>query len=108
MIELGLGSLSLLDHLDGEGALIIVDAINFGASPGSVHLLDWKDIPRAGGTAVSVHGIGIRETIDIGNMLNPDTMPSKILLIGIEGRCFDQGGAEMTPAVALAVDSAVR
>lgn len=108
LIELGLGGLSLLDHLAGEKALIIVDAVNFGANPGSVHLLDWEDIPRANGAAVSVHGIGIRETIDIGNMLNPDTMPSKILLIGIEGRRFDQIGVAMTPAVAMAVDSAVR
>ena len=91
-----------------NGSYLIVDAVSFGASPGSVHLLDWKDIPRAAGAAVSVHGIGIRETIDIGNMLTPDTMPSKIVLIGIEGRCFDQMGIEMTPAVVMAVDSAVR
>jgi hydrogenase maturation protease len=104
---LGLGGIALLDDLQGEACLIVVDAVQLGAAPGTVHVLSWDAIPKAGGTAVSLHGVGIRETVTIGRALYPEIMPPRIFLVGIEGQCFDRLGAEMTPAVAAAVDEAV-
>jgi hydrogenase maturation protease len=72
-----------------------------------VHVLSWDAIPEAGGAAVSLHGVGIRETVTIGRALYPEIMPPRIFLVGIEGKCFDRLGAEMTPAVAAAIGEAV-
>lgn len=104
---LGLGGIALLDDLQGEACLIVVDAVQLGAAPGTVHVLEWDAIPEAGGAAVSLHGIGIRETIAIGRALYPEIMPHRIVLVGIEGQRFDILGAEMTPQVAAAIDEAV-
>jgi hydrogenase maturation protease len=104
--QLGTGGLALLDCLDGEPLLIVVDAVQFGAEPGTVHVLDWDDVPVSRGAAVSAHGIGVREAIDAGRLVYPERMPTRVVLIGIEGACFNQLGGSMTPSVAAAIPRA--
>lgn len=103
----GVAGIAMLDALSGEDLLIVVDAVQLGWAPGTVHVLDWDDLPRPGPHAVSVHGIGVRETIEVGRLVQPDDMPHQVVLIGVEGVCFDQVGAPLTPAVAAAVGPAV-
>lgn len=104
---LGVGGIALLDDLRGEENLIVVDAVQLGAAPGTLHVMEWDAIPESGGAAVSLHGLGIREAVTVGRALYPEIMPRCITLVGIEGRRFDCLGEEMTPAVAAAVDLAV-
>ncbi len=101
---LGVGGISLLDCLDGESIMIVVDAVQLGGSPGTLHVIDWDDLPQAAAGAVSAHGVGLREAIALGRMLSPGAMPRKVLLIGIEGVSFDTIGSPMTPEVANAVE----
>lgn len=103
------GGVAMLELLSGQDQLlIVVDAVQFGAPHGTVHLWSWDQLPAAGdGSAVSAHGIGLKDTIAIGQTLYPERMPPRILLVGVEGRCFDQLGAAMTPEVAAAVPLAV-
>lgn len=104
----GVGGVALLDLLTGdEAALIVVDAVQFGAEPGAIHCLPWDRLPELPGHAVSAHGIGLKDTVAIGQALYPEKLPGRILLVGIEGSCFDQLGRGMTPAVAAAVPAAV-
>ncbi len=100
------GGLAMLDRLDGEDLLIVVDAVQLGAPAGTVHVLDWDAVPPAPGQAVSAHGIGVREAIDVGRMIDPARMPNAVMLVGVEGACFDRLGAAMTPSVAAAVPRA--
>lgn len=101
---LGLGGLDMLEQLSGEErALIVVDAVHFGAEPGTVHCLEWDDLPAARGAAVSAHGIGLRETIEVGRVICPEKVPARIMLVGIEGRLFSELGGAMTPATEAAV-----
>jgi len=103
----GVGGIDMLALLEGETDLIVVDAVQFGAAPGTIHVLPWDSLPQAG-TAVSAHGLGLRETIEIGKTLFPQTMPERITLIGIEGRCFnrtrDYMNKEVFDAIGLAVE----
>jgi hydrogenase maturation protease len=96
---MGIAGIDLLDELQGEQILIIVDAVQFGAQPGTLHLLPWEEIPKASGLPVSAHGIGVRESIEIGRMLYREKMPQTVYLLGIEGNCFDAIGGSMTPEV---------
>jgi hydrogenase maturation protease len=103
----GVGGIALLDRLTGyEDALLVVDAVQFGAPAGTIHCLSWEEIPRSGNSAISAHGIGLKETIDVGRLLCPEKLPPTILLVGIEGRCFNQMREFMTPATADAVGMA--
>jgi len=65
------------------------------------------DIPRSSANAISAHGIGLRETMEIGTALYPERMPERIALVGVEGRCFDLPRAHMSVEVADAADAAV-
>jgi hydrogenase maturation protease len=100
------GGMALLDRLDGEEILVVVDAVQLGAIAGTVHVLDWNAVPHAPGQAVSAHGIGVREAIDVGRMIHPERMPCTVTLVGVEGACFDRLGGDMTPSVAAAVPRA--
>ncbi len=102
----GVGGIDMLALLDGETDLIVVDAVQLGAAPGTIHVIPWDSLPRAG-TAVSAHGLGLRETIEIGNTLFPQTMPERITLIGIEGRCFNRTRDHMNKDVFDSIDLAV-
>jgi hydrogenase maturation protease len=105
---LGLGGLDLLDELAGEQQLIVVDAVQLGGDVGTVHILDWQNIPAMGPRPVSGHGIGVREAIEVGRRLYPEKVPDTIVLVGIEGAVFDQLGVPLSEEVRLAVPRAVK
>ena len=100
--------IALLDYLtDEDSAMIVVDAVQFGAPTGTIHNLRWDELPDFGAGAISAHFIGLKETIDIGRLLYPERLPSTVTLVGIEGRCFDRTRDAMSPEVAAAIDPAV-
>lgn len=103
---IGLGGIDLLEELAGEELLIVVDAVQFGAMPGTVHVLNWEQLPTADLRPVSGHGIGVREAIEVGRRLYPERIPEKIVLVGIEGKCFDQLLEQLTAEVAAAIPAA--
>ncbi len=106
LVFLGLGGIDLLEEIDGEEVLIVVDGVQLGAPPGTIHILGWDRLPAPSPRPVSGHGIGIREAISVGRRLYPERVPQEIFLLGVEGRCFDQLGAGLTGEVALAVPEA--
>lgn len=100
------GGIDLLPMLDGETDMIVVDAVQFGAPPGTLHVLPWDALPR-NSNAISSHGLGLRETIEIGAVLYPQEMPERVTLVGIEGRCFNRTREFMSSEVEDAIGSAV-
>lgn len=99
------GGIDMLALLDGETDMIVVDAVQLGAPAGTVHVVEWHKLP-ANSTAISAHGLGLRDAIEIGNILYPEKMPARVTLVGIEGRCFNRTREFMTPDVAAAIDVA--
>lgn len=98
--------IDILPMLDGESDMIVVDAVEFGAEPGTIHVIPWDSLPKSS-SAISAHGLGLRETIEIGTILYPDKIPQRITLVGIEGRCFNRTREYMTFVVEQAIDKAV-
>lgn len=102
LLRVGVMGVALLDELEGEDLLVVVDAVQLGGAAGTLHVLEWEDLPAAG-QAVTGHGIGVREVLQVGRLLYPDRMPRRVVLVGIEGLCFDGLGEPLTEAVAAAV-----
>ena len=100
------GGIDLLPLLEKETDMIVVDAVQFGAAPGTIHVLPWEALPR-NSSAISSHGLGLRETIEIGIELYPQEMPQRVTLVGIEGRCFNLTREHMTREVQDAIGAAV-
>jgi hydrogenase maturation protease len=103
---LGVGGIDLLDEIEGEDCLVVVDAVRLGAPPGTVHILGWEQLPSIGSRPVSGHGIGIREAIEVGRRLYPEKTPRQVYLVGIEGKCFDRLGADLSDEVVHSVETA--
>jgi hydrogenase maturation protease len=102
----GVGGIDLLPLFQGETDLIVVDAVELGAAPGTVHLIPWERLPE-NRTQISAHGLGLRESIEIGRILYPDQVPERVTLVGIEGRCFNRTREFMSREVSDSIDFAV-
>lgn len=102
-----LAGMDLLDRLHGEDLLVVVDAVSLGKALGTLHWLEWDDLPVLPTAAVSSHGIGIHDMVEVGRRLFPERMPQRVVLLGCEGERFDTLGQPMSPAVQEAVPEAV-
>jgi hydrogenase maturation protease len=107
LLLLGLGGLTLLEYLRAQRLLIVVDAVQFGSQPGTVHVMGVEAMPSAGVQAVSLHGIGLRDTLCVAQALYPERVPERIVLIGVEGRCFNELGAPLSGEVEAALEAVV-
>ncbi len=107
MTMLGLGGIALLEHLRGQRLLLIVDAVQLGGDPGDIHIREIDEILPAETPAVSLHGISLRDTFDIAEALYSENVPQRTLLIGIEGRNFNELGIPPSSAVEAAKEKAV-
>ncbi len=100
----GLNLLSLITDFD---VVILVDAVQSGSSPGTLHELPARNLEAFLEGADSAHGWGIAETLRLGETLNMDAYPSRIHLLGIEIASV-QTGAGLSPAVQDAIPQAVQ
>lgn len=103
---LATGGMNLVDELDAEDLLVVVDAVQLGATPGTVHVMRWSELPTPE-RAVSAHGIGVREAVEVTRRLFPERAPRDAIVVGIEGRQFDRLGEPLSPEVADAIPRAV-
>ena len=94
---LAVSGMRVVDELSGEDLLIVVDAQCTGARVGSLCVREILEVDAAIGPPVTSHDIGIREALDVCRLIYPERSPKKTLLLGIEGRDFEQVGGPMTP-----------
>ncbi len=102
-----LPGIGLLNLLEGCQAAILVDAVQSGAAPGKIHQLTEDDLAAFSEGSGSAHGWGIAETISLARQIMPDSLPGKLLVIGIEGSQFGLG-APMSPQVRTALPEVAR
>lgn len=81
---------ALMEAWKGFGCALIIDAIDSGGAPGTVHRLDAlaEEIP-ARFYHHSSHAFGVVEAIAVARPLG--LLPDSLLLFGIEGSQFDVG-----------------
>lgn len=98
-------AVGLLELWDGADAAVLVDTVRSGAPPGTIHRLDASQVPLPSPVRrSSSHTIGIAEAIELARALG--TLPTGILLYGVEGRQFE-AGTELSDEVAAALDPLV-
>jgi len=89
----------------GYHTAILIDAVSSGAGAGRVHRFEAIEDPLPTELfRFSTHGFGVVDAIELGRAL--DTLPSRIVVYGIEGRDF-AAGTDVTPQVASAIDIVV-
>lgn len=100
------GGLRLMEQMIGYDRAIVVDAIQTGAAPGTIHLLSPDGIPTQ--RSASAHDVNLTTALEFGRRAEA-SLPenSCIRLVGIEAEDILNFGQELTPAVQAAVPRAV-
>ncbi|MAG36238.1 MAG: hydrogenase maturation protease [Dehalococcoidia bacterium] len=97
--------LVLLDALAAAERVIVVDAVQSGAHPGTVHRLEVGDQPLSAAVATaSTHSVGLAELIELARTLGK--LPSRVTIYGVEAVQYTPG-TEPTPECAAAVTGVV-
>ncbi len=93
---------ALMEAWRDAGTVIVVDAVQSGAAPGTIHRLDTQaqKIP-ASFFHYSTHAFSVAEAVELARALNQ--LPPRLILYGIEGKDF-AAGEKLSPEVAAAVD----
>ena len=88
LLEAGLSGLGILDLMKGADTTILIDAVQSGQPPGTIHRLILPDdlgllIQSSWNSGTtSTHGFGLGETLTLSHTL--DTLPTTTLEYGIE------------------------
>ncbi|MBP2291654.1 hydrogenase maturation protease [Azospirillum rugosum] len=81
---------ALIEAWDGADRVILVDATQSGAAPGTIRRLDAAAEPLpAAFFRYSTHRFGLAEAVETARALG--RLPASLVVYGVEGRCFDFG-----------------
>jgi len=82
-VDGGTQGLALLGQLSGRRGLIIVDALQRGAAPGTVHRLTLPELREISpGRATSGHESNAGELLSAAQLL--DELPDRLFIVGVE------------------------
>lgn len=101
LVELGTSAFDLLSYDLAAEHLIIIDAIDIDAEPGTIHRLNIADIPIPSGNKVSMHEISVIDLLDAMNR------PANVIIIGVQPDDIHSWSLQLSSAVAQAVPRVV-
>ncbi len=82
-----ISGLDLLKAFPGNERVVIIDAAEMGEAPGTIKVFNFKDIEKADfKDVVSTHGMGLLETLTIGEKIGLD---ADITIIGVQPENID-------------------
>jgi hydrogenase maturation protease len=96
--------LSLLPYLEDADRVILVDAVNADAAPGTFVRLDGDDVPPAVATRLSPHQVGVADLLDGARWL--ERYPPHLVLLGLVPRSIELH-VGLSPRVRDAIDDLV-
>jgi hydrogenase maturation protease len=98
------GGQRLLDLLDGQGSLLIIDAVVSGSSPGTVFRFESSDRRIESLRPGSTHELRPLEALRLAESLG--LMPRRVLIFGVEAAQFGPESG-LSPAVLAAIPNVV-
>jgi hydrogenase maturation protease len=100
LLDGGTLGLDLLPHLEGIDRLLIIDALEMQAIPGTVFRLEGDEVPRAFAGKLSVHQMGVQDLLAVSELMGH--LPPKLVVWGVQPQSIEMG-TELTTTVAAAM-----
>lgn len=92
---------ALMESFSGADRVILIDAVQSGKAPGTVHCFEAGDAPLPAKLfRCSTHAFGVAESVELARALHQ--LPGQVTLYGIEGKDF-ASGVGLSPEVDRAV-----
>lgn len=105
VIETGIGGIALLQELmDGYDSLILVDAVERGAEPGTVFLIEPEVLP--GKHVPDIHLANPHRVLGMAKAMG--VLPGRVVIIGCQPLDVEEMCQGLSPPVQQAVPSAAR
>ncbi len=101
VIHLGDGA-TLMDRWTRADYVVLIDAVQSGARPGTIHRLNaTRETIPTGFFNYSTHAFSLAEAVEVARTL--DRLPPTMIIYGIEGKTFSTG-QELSAEVAEAAE----
>lgn len=89
--DIGTDGFSLIDLVQGADHVLLIDAVNMGQPAGTTKLFPPRDVKLiCKGDALSTHGIGLADVINLMEGLN-GTFPTNLTILGIQPKKLGHG-----------------
>ncbi|WP_442487063.1 HyaD/HybD family hydrogenase maturation endopeptidase [Halomonas litopenaei] len=103
----GTQGLYLLPYVQSCDRLLVIDAIDYGLAPGSVHVVRDGEVPSfMGAKKMSLHQTGFQEVLAAAQLLG--WQPQKVMLVGVQPSVLDDYGGSLRPEIAARIDEVIR
>ena len=105
LVDGGTGGADLLDVIAERQKVIVIDAVQGDYKPGTLIRFTAEDLVKLDGTEVSLHELGLYETLLMAKMLGCE--PKEVIIIGIKPKEIKWGlelSEEIKPLVPKIID----
>lgn len=107
LLDGGTQGLYLLPYLEEADGVVILDAVDFGLPPGTLHIRADAEVPAVlAARKVSLHQTGFQEIL--GLLALRGKTPARIILVGVQPEILDDYGGGLTATIAAQVEPAAR
>lgn len=96
LVDGGTWGMNLLPVIEGADQLLVLDAIDAGAAPGTRTELRDMEVPRFLATKLSPHQIDLREVLALAQLRG--TLPRELVALGLQPRRIEMS-TELSPEV---------
>ena len=103
-VDGGTWGMNLLPTIEDAGRVLFLDAVNFGAAPGTAVLLERERLPRWLGVKLSPHQIDLKEVLALAELRG--RLPAEAVVVGIQPDRIEMG-SELSPAAGAGLDAAL-
>jgi hydrogenase maturation protease len=104
---LSLGGIGLMEHLIGCDHVILVDALEMDAPPGSISVLKLSQLPNYSGFHIQgAHDVSLQRAMELGREMGAH-LPDDVVIVGIATERIHAFSESLSPPVAQVVPVAV-
>lgn len=109
LLDGGTLGLDLLPRFEGVNRLLVVDALEMDAEPGTIFRLADDAVPRAFANKLSVHQMGLQDLLAVAELQGH--LPPELVVWGAQSASIEMGtelSEAMLPALEKIVDAVVQ
>lgn len=104
LVDGGTWGMNLLPIIESADRVLVLDAIDSGAEPGTLSVLRDAEVPRVLAQKLSPHQIDLREVLALAALRG--TLPAELVALGVQPAVVELG-TDLSPAVEARLDELV-